>query len=89
MTTVTLNVPDGFLDESGLDEKKLKAELACTLFAQRKIDLWPAAQLAGLTRVEMENELADRNIPIYYVDETYWADEKAALAAMRQQWPSS
>jgi len=89
MTTVTLNVPDGFLDESGLDEKELKTELACTLFARRKIDLWPAAQLAGLTRVEMENELADRNIPIYHIDEAYWEDEKKSLAAMRQQWPLS
>ena len=88
MTTVTLNIPDGFLDKKELDEKRLKTELACAFFAQRKIDLWPAAQLAGLTRVEMENELADRNIPIYYVDD-YWADEKTALAAMRQQWPSS
>jgi len=37
----------------------------------------------------MENELADRNIPIYHIDEAYWEDEKKSLAAMRQQWPLS
>ncbi|HUO08209.1 MAG TPA: UPF0175 family protein [Phycisphaerae bacterium] len=86
---VSLQIPDELMIQTGLDERKLRIELACALFAQRKIELWPAAQLAGLSRREMEGELATRDIPIYYLDEEYWEQEKSGLDAMEKQWPSS
>ncbi len=86
---LNLHISDELLAQSGLNERALCVELACTLFAQQKIDLWPAAQLAGLTRAEMEDELATRHIPIYYIDEEYWNQEKTGLKAMEKQWPSS
>ena len=85
---IRLEIPDEVLTKSGVDEKKLKIELACALFAQKKLDLWPAARLAGLSRVEMEDELADRHIAIYYIDEAYWEQERKAHESMRKQWPS-
>jgi predicted HTH domain antitoxin len=86
---VHLQIPEGVAERAGLDERTLRIELACTLFAQRKLALWPAAQMAGLSRGEMEDELAERNIPIYYVDQEYWEQEKEALRQMEKEWPSS
>ncbi len=85
----TISIPDDLLKAAGLDERAVRIELACALFAARKLELWPAAQVAGLSRGEMEDELAVRNIPIYYVDDIYWEQEKNALADMEKRWPSS
>lgn len=72
-------IPDEVLQETGMTERELRIELACRLFDIEKLHLWPAAKLAGLTRVEMEGELMKRNIPIYRIDEEYWAQELAGL----------
>jgi predicted HTH domain antitoxin len=53
------------LQKLGMTEKELRIELACRLFDIGKLHLWPAAQFAGLNRVEMEGELLQRKIPIY------------------------
>jgi predicted HTH domain antitoxin len=58
-------IPADVLQKAGLSERELLTELACRPFDIEKLDLWPTAQLAGLTRVEMESELRKRNIPIY------------------------
>ena len=77
-------IPDELLAETGMTERELLVELACRLFDLEKLDLWPAAKLAGLSRVEMEAELRKRNIPIYRVDEEYWAQELASLELTKQ-----
>ncbi len=61
----TLQVPDDLLREAGLNEAEAVVELACRLFETGKLTLWPAARLAGLDRVAMEDVLAERSIPIY------------------------
>ncbi len=58
-------IPDEVLEKAGLTEREALIEIACRLFDIGKLHLWPAAQLAGLTRVEMESELRKRNIAIY------------------------
>jgi predicted HTH domain antitoxin len=40
-------------------------EIACRLFDAEKLPLWPAAQLAGMTRTQFEDELHKRGIAIY------------------------
>lgn len=62
---MTLSIPDDVVRNSGLTEQEIRIELACRLFDMERLDLWPAAQLAGLTRTEMEAELHKRTIPIY------------------------
>ncbi len=62
---MVLNLRDDILKQAGLTEREAVIEFACRLFDAGKLDLWPAAQLAGLTRVEMEEELFARKIPIY------------------------
>lgn len=60
-----LHFRDDILKQAGLTEREALIEFACRLFDAGKLDLWPAAQLAGLSRVEMEEQLFLRNIPVY------------------------
>ena len=62
---MTLNIPDDVLKQTGLDERGLLIELACRLFDAGKLTLHAAGKLAGLSRIEMEDELLDRGIAIY------------------------
>lgn len=60
-----LTISDEVLQSAGLTEAEARVEIACRLFDAEKLALWPAAQLAGMTRVEFEDELRQRKIPIY------------------------
>jgi predicted HTH domain antitoxin len=62
---MVLNLREDILKQAGLTEHDAVIEFACRLFDAGKLDLWPAAQLAGLSRVEMEEQLFLRKIPIY------------------------
>jgi len=60
-----LTISDEVLQSAGLTEEEARLEFACRLFDAEKLSLWPAAQLAGMSRVEFEGELHKRKIPIY------------------------
>jgi len=60
-----LTISDQTLQQLGLNPRDALVEFACRLFDAGRLDLWPAAQLAGLSRVEFENELRSRDIAIY------------------------
>lgn len=60
-----LHISTDALKEAGLDERDALIEFACRMFQGKKLTLWPAAKLAGLSRVEMEGELRKRGIAIY------------------------
>lgn len=77
-----LTITDEELQAAGVSAEEARLELACRLFQAGKFDLWPAAQLAGLTRVQMEEALIKRKIPIYTVTEEYWQQELTTLAAI-------
>src|SRR5437867_3720977 len=64
-SSMALTITDDQLHSMGMDERAARIEIACRLFDAGRLDLWPAAQLAGLDRVEFENELHTRHIPIY------------------------
>ena len=74
-----LIIPDDVLKELKMDEREARIEIACRLFDAEKLALWPAAQFAGLSRVEMEDELSMRKIPIYRITREYWEQEKRTL----------
>lgn len=78
---MTLNLPDDILKQAGLSERDALIEFACRLFQAGKLPLWPAAQLAGLSRTEMEGELIERGIPVYTVT---IQDLRSDLETMRQ-----
>ena len=60
-----LLISDEALEEAGLSPQEAIIEFACRLFDLGRLDLWPAAKLAGLSRVDFEDELFDRGIAIY------------------------
>jgi predicted HTH domain antitoxin len=62
---MALTISDDVLRQARLSEREARVEIACHLFDIGKLELWPAAELAGLTRVEMEGELRGRGIAIY------------------------
>ncbi len=72
-------VSDEQLREAGLTEQEALVELACGLFDRGRLHLWPAAQLAGLSRVEFEHELRKRKIAIYRPTVEDLAQDMAAL----------
>lgn len=76
---MTLMIPDEILTRAGITEHEARVTLACGLFDSGRLPLWPAAQLAGLSRADFEAELARRDIPIYRPTlEDYEADLRAA-----------
>lgn len=62
---MTVNFPEDLTRNTGLSERELLVEFACWLFDRERLELWPAAQLAGLSRGEFEVELLKRRIPAY------------------------
>ncbi|MBA2680474.1 MAG: UPF0175 family protein [Ktedonobacteraceae bacterium] len=50
----------------GLSEAELTLELAVALFQQKKISLGKAAEVAGMSHVEFQHILAERNIVLHY-----------------------
>ncbi len=76
---MTLTIPDEVLKDAGLTERDVMFELACRLFDAERLALWPAAKLAGLTRVELEHELWKRKIPVYRPTVEDLAEDLAGL----------
>lgn len=85
-----LVISDETLKAVGLSEREMQIEIACRLFDSGKLRLWPAAQLAGLSRGEFEEELALRNIAIYRPTPEDWEVDKQTIAELeRKSCPSS
>lgn len=73
-----LTIPDETLAAARMTEPELRVEIACRLFEADKLALWPAAQLAGLDRVNFVSALHQRNIGWPRIDiEDYEQDLKA------------
>jgi len=60
-----LTLSDQVLQQAGMTVDEARVEIACRLFDAGKLALWPAAQLAEMTRTQFEGELMTRHIPIY------------------------
>ena len=62
----TLEIPRGILDAAHLSLPELRRELALTLYAQQRLSLGKARELAGLTLWEFRQWLALRRIAAHY-----------------------
>ena len=63
-------------------EARLKLELAVSLYAQNALGLGKAAELAGMSRLDLNDILAERGIPMHYGQKEL--DEDLAYARSRQ-----
>jgi predicted HTH domain antitoxin len=80
-----LTLSDEILKKVGMTAEEARVEIACRLFDAGKLHLWPAAQLAQMSRVEFEDELHKRKIPIYRPTLEDLQAELAAFERMEKQ----
>ncbi len=78
-------ISDEQLEEAGITEQEARVELACRLFDIGKLHLWPAAQLAGMSRGEFEEVLMARQIPVFRPTAQDIQDDLAAIERFRGQ----
>ncbi len=79
MTVVNvLEVPQDVLDSARLSIADIKVELAVYLYAQRRLSIGKARELAGLSLWEFRQLLASRRIPAHY-DEQALEEDIVAL----------
>lgn len=55
-------------------KSRLQLELAISLYAQEILSLGKAAELAGLSRLELNDVLAKRGVPMHYGQDDLSAD---------------
>ncbi len=61
-----LEVPQNVLDSARLTPTELKVEMAVHLYAQGRLSIGKARELAGMTLWEFRQLLASRRIPPHY-----------------------
>lgn len=68
--SITLDIPENIHEALHVSraetEKRLKLELAVSLYAQRTLSLGKAAEVAGLGLLDFNDVLAERKIPMHY-----------------------
>lgn len=77
----TLEIPQEVLDAAQMSTQDVRRELALALYAQQRLSLGKARELAGLTLWEFRQWLATRRIEAHY-DETDLQDDLATLRAL-------
>jgi predicted HTH domain antitoxin len=70
-----LHITDEELQAAGLTPETARVELACRLFQAGRLTKVQARMLAGLGRLDFEDELIARKIPVYEVTEESWAED--------------
>jgi predicted HTH domain antitoxin len=79
-----VTIPDETVREAGVSERDMLIEIACRLFDADKLSKPAASRLAGLSRIEFENELVSRSLPIIHIDEEYMRQELHSLEQLRR-----
>jgi predicted HTH domain antitoxin len=79
-----ITISDELLKAAGMNEGEARVEIASRLFEAGKLSLPLAARLAGLDRGEMEDELLDRNIPLYRPTLEDYRQDVEALRKLRE-----
>jgi len=72
--TVAIIVPRAILDSARMSVDDAKLELAVALYAQRRLSVGKARQLAGMTLAAFRRVLADRRIPVDYDEDDLEGD---------------
>ena len=59
-------IPDEVLEAAGMTEAELKQEIAVVLYGRGHLSLGRASRLAGMGRIEFQQLLTSRQIPMHY-----------------------
>lgn len=76
--SITLDLPNNFHEVLHVSpaetEPRLKLELAVALYARNTLGLGQAARLAGVSRLDLNDILAERGIPMHYTEKEFAED---------------
>jgi predicted HTH domain antitoxin len=75
---VTITIPDDILDSARMTAAELKQEMAVHLYAQGRLSIGKARELAEMSLWQFRQVLAARQIPVHF-DESNLADDVATL----------
>ena len=78
---MSVTIPDTVLQAARMSEAEMWQEIAVLLFEREKVTLAQASRLAGTGRLEFQQLLASRSIPMHYDVEEFEQD-LATLRAM-------
>lgn len=73
-----LELPQDIVEASRLTPQELKVELAITLYAQNRLSLGKASQLAKLSLWEFRQLLATRRVSVHYDQSDFEVDQDTA-----------
>ena len=69
-----MTISDDVIAAAHMTEPEIRRELALALFQQEKLTLGQARRLAGLSHLDFQALLAERQIPIHYGVEEFRQD---------------
>ncbi|MBC7857122.1 MAG: UPF0175 family protein [Pirellulaceae bacterium] len=72
------------LKSAGLNEREGQIEIACRLFDSGTLTKSAATKWLGMNRIEFEEELFKRNIPLYRLTEEDLTQDMANLRKLRR-----
>ncbi|HXF63911.1 MAG TPA: UPF0175 family protein [Caldilineaceae bacterium] len=64
--TITIEIPDDILDSARLTAPEIKRELAVYLYAQGRLSVGKARELAEMSLWDFRRLLAERKIPVHF-----------------------
>ena len=79
MASAQIDIPQDILDSARLSPDALKQELALSLYAQRRLSIGKARELAGMSLWQFRQLLASRELPTHY-DETELLEDLDTLS---------
>ena len=82
-----IEIPDTAL-EHPLDRNKMLLEIAIYLFEKDKLTLGKAAELVGIPKMQMQNEIGSRGINMHY-DEEMLENDLKAIEIYKQKYADS
>ena len=86
MTTAQIDISTDVLESARMSVQEVKQELALALYAQQRLSIGKARELAGMSLWDFRQLLGSRRIPAHF-DEADLAEDLAALADLRQVKP--
>ncbi len=78
-----LVIADELLEVMGLQAHDALIEFACRMYDAGRLELPAAVRLTGLPRVQFQNELAKRGLPVFRLADEDLERDVASLAAAR------
>ena len=82
-----IEIPDTALQHP-LDRNKMLLEIAIYLFEKDKLTLGKAAELVGIPKMQMQNEIGGRGINMHY-DEEMLENDLKSIEIYKQKYADS